>query len=113
MSESLSISDVVPAGSSKSLTVTPHNIDSPHVSSRSTNSIPTVDANVSSSSLEAFELEDGGLNKARIVVIISVLTGVSFLSSLTNGFIAIGLPRIASDLSLPAHLIIWPSAVYP
>ncbi|TVY93504.1 putative MFS-type transporter [Lachnellula willkommii] len=113
MSELLSIIDVVPARSSKSSTVSPPNVDSPHVSSRSTNSIPTVDANVSSSSLEALEVEDGGLNKARVVVVISVLTGVSFLSSLTNGFIAIGLPRIAFDLSLPAHLIIWPSAVYP
>ncbi|TVY44430.1 Drug resistance protein [Lachnellula occidentalis] len=113
MSGLLSIIDNVRAKSSKSSIVTPHNFDSPHVSSRSTESIPTMDANVSSRSVEAFEVEDGGLNKARIVVVISVLTGVSFLSSLTNGFIAIGLPRIASDLSLPTHLLIWPSAVYP
>jgi hypothetical protein len=41
-----------------------------------------------------------------------VLTGVNFLSSLCNGFITIGLPRMASDLSLPEHLLLWPSAVY-
>jgi hypothetical protein len=59
-----------------------------------------------------FDLEDGGMKQGRIVVIIAVLTGVNFLSSLSNGFITIGLPRIASELSLPEHLMLWPSAVY-
>jgi len=59
-----------------------------------------------------FDLEDGRLRTERIVVIIAVLTGVQFLGSLSNGFIVIGLPRIAADLALPAHLMLWPSAVY-
>jgi hypothetical protein len=68
---------------------------------------------VSESSLRVpFDLENGGLKQGRIVVIIAVLTGVNFLSSLSNGFITIGLPRIASELSLPEHLMLWPSAVY-
>lgn len=62
---------------------------------------------------ETFDIEDGTLKQGRIIVIIAVLSGSSFLSSLTNGFITIGLPKIASDLSLPAHLLLWPSAVYP
>lgn len=62
--------------------------------------------------LAPFDLEDGGPKQGRIVVIIAVLTGVNFLSSLTNGFITIGLPRISSELSLPEHLMVWPSAVY-
>ena len=56
--------------------------------------------------------EGGALKEGRIVVIIIVLTGVNFLASLCNGFITVGLPRIASDLSLSEHLILWPSAVY-
>lgn len=56
--------------------------------------------------------ENGELKQGRIVVVIAVLTGVNFLSSLTNGFITIGLPRIASELSLPEHLMLWPAAVY-
>jgi len=58
------------------------------------------------------DLEDGRLKQGPIiVVIIIVLTGVNFLSSLSNGFITVGLPRIASDLSLPGHLMVWPTAV--
>jgi hypothetical protein len=67
---------------------------------------------VSGCSLRApLDLEGGGLKESRVIVIIAVLTGVNFLSSLSNGFITIGLPRIASDLSLPEHLMIWPTAV--
>jgi hypothetical protein len=65
-----------------------------------------------SSSQVPLDLEDGSLKQGRIIVIIIVLTGVNFLGSLCNGFITIGLPRIASDLSLSEHLILWPSAVY-
>ena len=115
MSELLSTIDVVPAKSSNSSTAPPFNVNSPHVSYGSTNSLATVDTEVVSrrSPQVPLDLEDGGLKKARVIVVISALTGISFLSSLTNGFIAIGLPRIASDLSLPTNLIIWPSAVYP
>jgi hypothetical protein len=65
-----------------------------------------------SSSRVPLDLEDGSLKQGRIIVIIIALTGVNFLGSLCNGFITIGLPRIASDLSLSEHLILWPSAVY-
>jgi len=58
------------------------------------------------------DLEDGRLKDGRIFAIIAVLTGVQFLSSLSNGFLTVGLPRMASDLSLPEHLLLWPSGVY-
>ena len=58
------------------------------------------------------DVEDGVLKEGRIFAIIAVLTGVQFLSSLSNGFLTVGLPRIASDLSLPEHLLLWPSGVY-
>lgn len=58
------------------------------------------------------DLENGDLKDGRIFAIIAVLTGVQFLSSLSNGFLTVGLPRIASDLSLPEHLLLWPSGVY-
>jgi hypothetical protein len=43
---------------------------------------------------------------------IAVLTGLNLLGSLTNGLIAVGLPRMASDLDLPQNLQVWPMAVY-
>ncbi|KAE8444102.1 hypothetical protein EG329_000884 [Mollisiaceae sp. DMI_Dod_QoI] len=58
------------------------------------------------------DIEDRGLKQGRIIIIITVLTGVNFSASLCNGFITIGLPRMASDLSLPDGLLIWPSAAY-
>jgi hypothetical protein len=58
------------------------------------------------------DIEERGFKKERIIVTIAVLTGVNFLASLCNGFITIGLPRIASDLAIPDGLLIWPSAVY-
>ncbi|KAG0653102.1 Aminotriazole resistance [Hyphodiscus hymeniophilus] len=58
------------------------------------------------------ESQDRSLRQGRIIIIIAVLTGVNFLASLCNGFITIGLPQMASDLSLAEGLLIWPSAVY-
>jgi hypothetical protein len=88
---------------------------SPHVpSGLSTSSQAAVDAPLFSSSSvrEPLAVEDGGLKDGRIFAIIAVLTGVQFLSSLSNGFLTVGLPRMASDLSLPEHLLLWPSGVY-
>lgn len=43
----------------------------------------------------------------RIIIVIATLTGVNFLSSLSNGLLTVGLPRIASDTALPEHLQLW------
>jgi hypothetical protein len=113
MSELLSAIEFVPSKSSASLPaplLKPPFMSSPVPTGlHTTADIPLIPGN---SSRVPLDLEDGGLKQGRIVVIITVLTGVNFLSSLCNGFITIGLPRMASDLSLPEHLLLWPSAVY-
>lgn len=43
---------------------------------------------------------------------IAVLTGTAFASSLSTGLLTIGLPRIAADVELPEHLLLWPSSVF-
>lgn len=43
----------------------------------------------------------------RIIIVVATLTGVNFLSSLSNGLLTVGLPRIASDTALPEHLQLW------
>jgi len=70
------------------------------------------DTKSSSSFPIPIDIENGSLKEGRIIVIIASLTAVNFLGSLCNGFLTIGLPKIASDLSLSEHLILWPSAVY-
>lgn len=76
-------------------------------------SAPGGTKSVSSSSIQLpVDIEDGQTKQGHIILVIIVLTGVNFLGSLCNGFITIGLPRIASDLSLSEHLILWPSSVY-
>lgn len=113
MSELLSAIEFVPAKSSASLPAP--SLISLFVPSQVPTGLhsPADTQLVSDSVLRVpLDLEDGGLKQGRIVVIITVLTGVNFLSSLCNGFITIGLPRMASDLSLPEHLLLWPSAVY-
>src|SRR5258705_13635139 len=47
------------------------------------------------------------LPKSRIVVAITTLAGVNFLSSITNGLVAVGLPHMVQDINLPEYLIIW------
>jgi len=70
------------------------------------------DAKSTSSLRNPIDLENRSLKEGRIIVIIASLTAVNFLGSLCNGFLTIGLPKIASDLSLSEDLILWPSAVY-
>lgn len=50
--------------------------------------------------------------KLHPVVLTVQLAGVNLLSSMVNGYITVGLPRIASDLKLPEELFLWPSSVY-
>jgi hypothetical protein len=113
MSELLSAIELVPAKRNELLPTPPRN----HMPV-SVTVPPASNANDDAKSLPGssfrapLDLEGGPLKEGRIVVIIIVLTGVNFLGSLCNGFITVGLPRIASDLSLSEHLILWPSAVY-
>ncbi|KAK2838284.1 hypothetical protein FQN49_006432 [Arthroderma sp. PD_2] len=52
------------------------------------------------------------LSGARSTIIILGLTGVTFLSCVSNGLLIVGLPEIAADLQLPDHLLFWPTSVY-
>jgi hypothetical protein len=109
MSELLYAIELVPARRNESLPSPPRNSISV---SDPVRALGDTKSALGSSTQIPIHLEDGGLKEGRIIVIIAALTGVNFLGSLCNGFITIGLPRIASDLSLSEHLILWPSAVY-
>ena len=53
------------------------------------------------------ETETGFLPHGRAIIVIASLAGVNFLSSVTNGLLTVGLPRMASDVGLPQHLLLW------
>jgi hypothetical protein len=53
------------------------------------------------------ESEATSLSKGRTIIVIAALAGVNFLSSLTNGLLTVGLPRIANDIGLAEHLLLW------
>jgi hypothetical protein len=113
MSVLLSTIDFVPPESNDSIPARPP--ISPHIPNHaSTRSRDATDVQLFSENpiRVPLDLENGGLKDGRIFAVIAVLTGVQFLSSLSNGFLTVGLPRIASDLSLPEHLLLWPSGVY-
>ena len=64
-------------------------------------------SNILPSSFPASESEVGPLRLTRLVIVIAALAGVNFLSSLTTGFLTVGMPRIAKDLGLDPDLISW------
>jgi hypothetical protein len=47
------------------------------------------------------------LPHGRSIIVIAALTGISFLSSMSTGLVTVGLPRMAADVKLPAHLLLW------
>lgn len=53
-----------------------------------------------------------GPPKLHPVILTAQLAGVNLLSSVINGYITVGLPRITSDLKVPEELFFWPSSVY-
>lgn len=53
------------------------------------------------------ESEVTQLTKLRTIITLATLTGPIFLNSLTNGLIAVGLPRTAEDINLPDNLLVW------
>lgn len=63
----------------------------------SVRSLPTVESESASALLP----------KGRTIIVIASLAGVNFLSSLSNGLVTVGLPRMAGDIQLPAHLLLW------
>jgi hypothetical protein len=113
MSQLLSAIELVPT-KSKDIVSAPLP-GSPHLSNRVPFDRPRNPDGQSISSNSArvsIEPENGRLKQGRIIIVIAVLTGLNLLSSLSNGFITVGLPRMASDLGLPQNLLVWPTAVY-
>ncbi|RDW59041.1 hypothetical protein BP5796_11965 [Coleophoma crateriformis] len=58
------------------------------------------------------ESEGGRLPKGQLIITVATLTGVNFISSLSTGLLTVGLPRMAADVELAEHLLLWPSSVY-
>lgn len=53
------------------------------------------------------DVANTGLSRARAVILITTLTGITFVGSMSSGLLTIGLPWIAADLSLPDNLLLW------
>lgn len=47
------------------------------------------------------------LSRIRAVILITTLTGITFVGSMSTGLLTIGLPSIAADLGLPENLLLW------
>jgi hypothetical protein len=47
------------------------------------------------------------LSRARAVILIATLTGITFVGSMSGGLLTVGLPSIATDLGLPDNLLLW------
>jgi MFS family permease len=43
---------------------------------------------------------------------IAQLFGINFISSFSNGLLAIGLPTITTAINIPGNLLLWPSSVF-
>ncbi|KAK0654778.1 major facilitator superfamily domain-containing protein [Cercophora newfieldiana] len=52
------------------------------------------------------------MSKTHRITIIATLAGISFLNTMGSGILIAALPTIATEVSLPEHLLLWPAAVY-
>jgi MFS family permease len=52
------------------------------------------------------------LTKARSIMLMVTLSGISFLKTFNSGMLTVALPTIATDLGLPTALLLWPASVY-
>lgn len=53
------------------------------------------------------QVQNGVLSRSRAVLLITTLTGVTFIGSMSSGLLTICLPGIAADLELPDNLLLW------
>jgi MFS family permease len=58
------------------------------------------------------EGHNNAISLAQSVVIVAVLSGVSFLNTMGSGILTVALPRISKDLDLEDSLFFWPASVY-
>jgi MFS family permease len=52
------------------------------------------------------------ISTGRAISVILTLIGITFLNSMGTGILIAATPRMATDLSLPGQLILWPAASY-
>ncbi|KAJ5333014.1 uncharacterized protein N7506_006797 [Penicillium brevicompactum] len=52
------------------------------------------------------------LSRASAVILITTLSGITFVGSMSGGLLTVGLPTIAKDLDLANNLLLWPASVY-
>jgi len=78
----------------------------------STNSTPVVEVLNDQISSNPPAMSHPPLSLMRTSTIYLSLSSTQFISSLSSGLIAIALPRMASDLSIPTALLLWPTAIY-
>lgn len=55
--------------------------------------------------------EESPLSSWQTLLIIGSVTSVTILNSMLGGLLTVGLPTMAKQLDLPAHLLLWPPAV--
>lgn len=58
------------------------------------------------------ETADQPSSKARTVLILTTIAGISFLNTFGSGLLTVAIPRIATDLQLAEGLLLWPASVY-
>lgn len=69
---------------------------------------PKLDGNV----LSDESLEKDGKSALKSLWIITIITGVTFISVSGTGILTTALPRISTDINLDRDLIFWPASVY-
>lgn len=47
------------------------------------------------------------LSRTRAAILITTLTGITFVGSMSSGLLTVCLPGIAIDLNLPDNLLLW------
>ncbi|KAI0505163.1 MFS general substrate transporter [Xylaria bambusicola] len=61
---------------------------------------------------EPNRIENPAFSKARTVIVVIHLLGLSLFSSFSNGIIVVGLPAITETLKLSEALLLWPASVF-
>lgn len=56
---------------------------------------------------DAYETQRVNLSRSSAVILITTLSGITFVGSMSGGLLTVGLPTIAKDLNLPNNLLLW------
>jgi hypothetical protein len=70
-----------------------------------------LDTNIARNSIDGDDHRQE-LSGFRAIFVSVTVSGMVFISSLSTGLLATGLPNIASNLGIPDALILWPASIY-